>query len=133
MSNFNLSNCQIDLILQITSIFETSTPTFNYEICTSLADGHGYSAGIIQFTTGAGSAILVIEKYTELELPNPTPFTPLNATLESLYSKIKKSTANGGDQVVDGSLDGLGGFCDAWKSAATTKGFQKAQLQVLGI
>ena len=65
---FNLSNCQIDLILQITSIYETSTPTFNYGICTSLADGHGYSAGIIQFTTGAGSAILVIQKYTEFEL-----------------------------------------------------------------
>ena len=131
--NFNLTNCQINLILQITSIFETSTPTFNYGICTTLADNHGYSAGIIQFTTGAGSAILVIQKYTESLLPNPTPFTPFNTTLELLYSKIKQSTANGGEQVVDGSLDGLGGFCDAWKSASTTHDFQKAQLQVLGM
>jgi hypothetical protein len=124
----NLSNCQINLILQLTSIYETSSPSFDYGICVSLADGHGYSAGLIQFTTGSGSAIRVIEEYTDLVYPNPTPFTPLNSTLDQVMGKIKQ---NG--EVLDGStVDGLGGFCDAWGRSATTDSFKKAQLQILG-
>ena len=124
----NLSNCQINLILQLTSIYETSSPSFNYGICTSLADGHGFSAGMIQFTTGSGSAIKVIEEYTELVFPNPTPFTPLNTSLEQVMGKIKQS-----GEVLDGSTtQTLGGFCDAWARSATTDSFKKAQLQVMG-
>lgn len=46
-----LTDCQVHLAIQITNIYETSHPEFQYDVCTILDDDHGYSAGIIQFTT----------------------------------------------------------------------------------
>ena len=68
--------------------------------------------------------------------PNPNPFTPLNGTLESLFNSIQsKSSYSGtgdGEQYVEGDVSELGGYCDAWKRASTTKQFQNSQLKCLG-
>lgn len=64
------TDCQTSLLLQLTNIYETSHPNFTYNVCVTLADGHGYSAGIIQFTTGTGSAQEVISDYSNRSTPN---------------------------------------------------------------
>jgi hypothetical protein len=97
-----LGNCQIHLLLQLTNIYETSNPHFDYGVCTQLADNHGYSAGIIQFTTGTGSAMQVIQHYTSKW--NPNEFTPLNGSLEVLWKTIKKTGE------LNGNVDTLPGF-----------------------
>ncbi|KAJ2991583.1 hypothetical protein HDV02_003678 [Globomyces sp. JEL0801] len=74
-----MSNCDIDMILQLTNIFETSNP----------------SAGIIQFTTGAGSAQEVIEEYTAINHPNE--FTTMNSTLDAIKKNYLQTKDLNGD------------------------------------
>jgi hypothetical protein len=40
------------IALKLTSVYETSSQDLNWGICVTLPDNHGYSSGIIQFTTG---------------------------------------------------------------------------------
>ena len=119
-----------NLAVKLTSIFETSTPDLQWGVCVTLADGHGYSAGIIQFTTGTGSVQQVIAAYNYLSNPDnsQTPnneFTPYNSILNSIASQAAASSSP------VGSISGLDGFCDAWKRASQKKEMRQAQLQVL--
>ncbi|KAI8901898.1 hypothetical protein BC833DRAFT_645858 [Globomyces pollinis-pini] len=108
-----MSNCDIDLILQLTNIFETTNQSI------SIRD----IAGIIQFTTGTGSAQEVIEEYTAINHPNE--FTTMNSTLDA----IKKNYLQTKD--LNGDVNGLEGFCSAWDLASKQPSFQQCQIQVL--
>ena len=120
-----LAGSQISVIVQLTNIFETSHCDFDFAVCTQLQDGHGYSAGIIQFTTGTGSAQAVIDEYTEQV--NPNEFTAMKGVLEDIAAQTKSDPT----QVVQSTV-GLESFCSAWQDASKKKEFQDAQIKVLG-
>ncbi|ORY37965.1 lysozyme-like protein, partial [Rhizoclosmatium globosum] len=122
--------CVRNIALKLTSVYETSSQDLQWDVCVTLADNHGYSAGIIQFTTGTGSAQAVISKYeTSLQkgttVQQKSPFKSFDSVLSSLKDA---SEASGSPQ---GDISGLQGFCDAWKQASGTPEFRDAQLQVL--
>ncbi|KAJ3416267.1 hypothetical protein HDV05_002557 [Chytridiales sp. JEL 0842] len=116
--------CAQKIALKLTSVYETSSQELNWGICVTLPDNHGYSAGIIQFTTGTGSAQKVISTYASAVGPNHE-FTPYNPTLSSIAAQAK----SGGGPV--GTLAGLEGYCEAWQRASQRKEFKIAQVKVL--
>ncbi|KAJ1549031.1 hypothetical protein HK405_010942 [Cladochytrium tenue] len=115
--------CVENIALKLTSVYETSSQSLQWGVCGTLADGHGYSAGIVQFTTGTGSAEAVIEDYWG-RVGSNNEFSAYNATLEALAAAYQTSGE------LQGSTAGLDGFCDAWASAAAKSAFQTAQLDV---
>ncbi|KAJ1562507.1 hypothetical protein HK405_011294 [Cladochytrium tenue] len=97
-----LTACQYDMLLQITSIYETSSTTLNYGICGDIGDGNGYSAGCVQFTTKSGSALKVVESYLET---NP------NSALAAFVAGLEAVVGTGTTSIISG-------FCTAWTAAA---------------
>ncbi|KAI9362040.1 lysozyme-like domain-containing protein [Zopfochytrium polystomum] len=97
-----LSSCQFDIMIEITSVFETGSTSPGYATCGDIGDGNGISAGFIQFTTRSGSALAVVKDFASL---HP------DAWLSSTVSNLANSVGNSGWPTGD--------FCDRWKSAAT--------------
>jgi hypothetical protein len=118
-----LSDCQIHLILQLTNIYETSHPEFDFEVCVQLQDNHGFSAGIIQFTTGTGSALQVINEYTKMKPDNG--FRNYIQSLRQIATRHQQS----GEPI--GDVEELQGYCQVWKQEAQHIEFQEAQLLML--
>ncbi|KAJ3008742.1 UNVERIFIED_CONTAM: hypothetical protein HDU68_002971 [Siphonaria sp. JEL0065] len=123
--------CVQNIALKLTSVYETSSQDLQWDVCVTLPDNHGYSAGIVQFTTGTGSAQAVITAYEQAIQNNGTtvaisPFKAFDATL----SQLKQASQFSG--TAQGDISGLVGFCDAWKQAASNNAFKNAQLKVLG-
>ncbi|KAJ3097036.1 hypothetical protein HDU97_005325 [Phlyctochytrium planicorne] len=122
-----LTKCQYDIILKITSVFETSSQDLNFGICGNINDGQGISAGFIQFTTSSGSLKTVVDTYLGLtKLSNP----PLARFGSSLNTAARMG--NGGQVTGQGNVAGLDNLCAEWESAAKTdsEAFQTAQLKV---
>jgi hypothetical protein len=122
--------CDLHLILQLTNMYETSNFEFDYGACVRLDDGHGYSCGIIQFNTGSGSAIRIIEAFESQISKNGdsqstiSPFSSLQGSLDELEA----SRVPG--QLSD-NIQGLDGFCAAWTEASHDPIFQNAQQEAL--
>ncbi|KAJ3329554.1 hypothetical protein HDU76_007661 [Blyttiomyces sp. JEL0837] len=114
-----LTACQYDIILKLTSIYETSSPNLNYGICGNINDGNGISTGFIQFTTKSGSALSVIQTYIQDANANPNFKFNLQQFIPAL-SAVKGT----------GSVTGLDNFCSTWTMAATDPIFQSAQRTV---
>ncbi|KAI9352569.1 lysozyme-like domain-containing protein [Obelidium mucronatum] len=126
--------CVQNIALKLTSVYETSSQDLQWDICVTLPDNHGYSAGIVQFTTGTGSAQAVISAY-EKSLKNSTTGTasvveisPFQA-FDAVLSQLKQASELSGN--AQGDISGLQGFCTAWKQASSNNAFKNAQLQVL--
>ncbi|KAI8848171.1 lysozyme-like domain-containing protein [Chytridium lagenaria] len=122
-----LSKCQYDIILKITSVFETSNKNLGFNLCGNWNDGQGISAGFIQFTTSSGSALRVVQSYLQLtRRPNPP--------LASFVTALQRAAQVGNKGAVSGQgfMTGLSGFCDAWEEANKNDGaaFQNAQLAI---
>ncbi|KAJ3332204.1 hypothetical protein HDU76_000977 [Blyttiomyces sp. JEL0837] len=117
-------NCVMNIALKLTSIYETSSQELQWGVCVTLDDNHGYSAGIVQFTTGTGSAQQVINEYTK-SVGSQNEFTRYQTQLQQLATNAASSGS------VDGTISGLEGFCDAWKQASVKKEFQNAQLAIM--
>ncbi|KAI8827676.1 lysozyme-like domain-containing protein [Chytriomyces cf. hyalinus JEL632] len=122
--------CIQNIALKLTSVYETSHQDLQWSICTQLNDNHGYSVGIMQFTTGTGSAQQVISRFEELlgksGSGNQTNvFAKYSDALKKLEDAVR---ANGG--AAQGDTTGLPGFCDAWALAAKDARFRDAQLFV---
>jgi chitosanase len=88
-----------------------------------LNDNHGYSAGIIQFTTGTGSALQVIDEYSNRITPNE--FSSMVDVLERIRDMAKQTGKAIGD------ISGLDNYCSAWKKASENPVFQEAQRTML--
>ncbi|KAJ3205489.1 hypothetical protein HDU67_008816 [Dinochytrium kinnereticum] len=122
-----MTTCQYNIILKITSTFETGSQALGFDDCGNYNDGQGISAGFIQFTTSSGSALLVVQAYIKkTSLQNP----PLKSFIPALQRAAQ--SGNGGRVSGQGHMDGLWSFCDAWKTAASEDAwaFQQAQIQV---
>ncbi|KAI8808058.1 lysozyme-like domain-containing protein [Cladochytrium replicatum] len=108
-----LSTCQASIIQQMTNIYENSRVQFSYDYCENFNDGRGYTSGIVGFTTGTFDANIVVQRYVQLG------GTDFNAFLATLASKGSS-----------GSTDGLDGYCDTWRNAASNPLFRQAQDEI---
>ncbi|KAI8850079.1 hypothetical protein BC829DRAFT_416362 [Chytridium lagenaria] len=102
------------------------TPNLQWDVCTILADNHGYSVGVVQFNTGTGSAQRVIWEYLRL-LRGSVSSHEFSAYMPIL-TLIAEKAKNG---ILIGDVAGLEGFCDAWKHACIRKEFRDAQMAIL--
>lgn len=102
-----------DIAMQLVSSAENSSLDWKaqYAYIEDIGDGRGYTAGIIGFCSGTGDMLELVEAYTRGK-----PDNPLATYLPALRE------VNGSD-----SHEGLDGFPDAWKKAASDDAFRKAQ------
>lgn len=109
----NMTADQVRRTLQLTSIFENSNTTLQYDYCGNQHDGRGYTFGYCGFTTRTGDGYQVVQRYTELEPTNIlAPFIPeLQVLMEQNSGKVQN----------------LSGFCEAVAKAASDPAFQEAQ------
>jgi chitosanase len=57
-------------IQRLTSIFENSTPDFQYTFVSNIGDGRGYTFGFVGFTSGTYSGTMFLEEYRSLRPHN---------------------------------------------------------------
>lgn len=103
-----------DIAMQLVSSAENSSLDWRaqYKYIEDIADGRGYTGGIIGFTSGTGDMLDLVRLYTAR-----APGNPLEEFLPALQA------VNGTD-----SHDGLGDpFVAAWKTAALSAEFKGAQ------
>ncbi|WP_308298755.1 chitosanase [Streptomyces sp. GESEQ-35] len=103
-----------ELAMRLVSSAENSSLDWaaQYTYIEDIGDGRGYTAGIIGFCSGTSDMLALVELYTQR-----VPGNPLAAYLPAL-------------RAVDGtdSHQGLGaGFVAAWRNAARTSAFRRAQ------
>ncbi|MDT7840217.1 chitosanase [Streptomyces justiciae] len=103
-----------DIAMRLVSSAENSSLDWKaqYKYVEDIGDGRGYTGGIIGFCSGTSDMLALVERYTERD-----PDNPLAGYLTAL-------------RAVDGtdSHEGLDpGFPAAWRTAARTKAFRKAQ------
>ncbi|KAI9332868.1 lysozyme-like domain-containing protein, partial [Zopfochytrium polystomum] len=115
--------CVENMALKLTSVYETSSQQLRWDVCVNVNDAHGFSAGIVQFTTGTGSAQAVISAYTRT-VGSTNEFTPYMGVLNQL---AQAAQATGG---LAGDVSGLTGYCDAWRAASAKQAFRDAQMEV---
>lgn len=58
-------------IQQLTSIFENSTPEFQYTYCANIGDQRGWTFGFVGFTSGTYSGNFFLKEYRKLRPGNP--------------------------------------------------------------
>ncbi|KAJ1726235.1 hypothetical protein LPJ61_005329, partial [Coemansia biformis] len=110
--------CAFRITYQLISYFNTKELR-GAAPCGLTNSGAGYAAGIAKFTTRYGSALAVINEYA-----NSTHY---KGEFEAVLPALKKVVAGDSD-----SVDGLDGFCDAWKKAAeTSNSFYLTQVNVV--
>jgi len=103
-----------DIAMTLVSTAENSSPDWRaqYKYIEDIADGRGYTGGIIGFTSGTGDMLDLVRLYAAR-----APGNPLEAFLPALQA------VNGTD-----SHDGLGDpFVAAWKAAALSDEFKGSQ------
>lgn len=61
-----LSDVQIQVILQLTSIFENSTTDLAFDYAEDIKDGRGYTFGFVGFCSGTGDGSQMLEEYSRL-------------------------------------------------------------------
>jgi chitosanase len=101
------------VIGQVVSVFENGTPEIQYAYVEDLDDGRGYTAGRAGFCTACGDLLTVVKTYTA-----QVPANPLARYLPTLTDLAASS---------DDSTRGLGGFEDAWRTAAKDPVFRTVQ------
>ncbi|MCE0766475.1 chitosanase [Pseudonocardia kujensis] len=104
------------VIAQLVSVFENGTPDIQYAYVEDLHDGRGYTAGRAGFCTACGDLLTVVKSYTTRVPDNPLAgYVPTLTELAGAY---------------DDSTGTLGGFADAWRTAADDPVFRQVQDQV---
>jgi chitosanase len=66
LSFSGISNDQIQSILQLTSIFENSTTTLQYDYVENIGDGRGYTFGFVGFCSGTGDGSQMLAEFSRL-------------------------------------------------------------------
>ncbi|MEV5844078.1 chitosanase [Streptomyces sp. NPDC051985] len=102
-----------DIAMRLVSSAENSSLNWQaqYKYLEDIGDGRGYTGGIIGFCSGTGDMLTLVELYTEWDADNP---------LATYLPALRK--VNGTD-----SHRGLAGFPAAWRKAARTTAFRRAQ------
>ena len=110
-------------IQQLTSIFENSTPDFQYTFVSNIGDGRGYTFGFVGFTSGTYSGTMFLEQYQRLEPGNPlVKFLP---AFRAIDAGPHDSEGRNPDTT------GLDEFPAAFQSCGGDPLFSKAQRQLV--
>ncbi len=102
---------------QINSFYENGTPVLDYAYIEDLKDGRGYTAGYFGCCSGTGDMLQVLENWQSLGVAS---------SIFRLYLPRLRELANTGS----GSVDGLEGLPEKWKSCSELSVFRKCQDEV---
>ncbi len=108
---------QANTILQLTSLFENSTPVLQFGYAENIGDGRGFTFGFVGFTSGTCDGSMILEEYERIKGPN---------NLSQYIAPMKSIDSSGG--CFSGSTSGLEGFASAVAAAASDPLFIQAQL-----
>jgi chitosanase len=106
-------------IQRLTSIFENSTPDFQYTFVANIGDGRGYTFGFVGFTSGTYSGTMFLEEYRRLR-PNNALATFLPA-LRTIDAGPHDSAGRNPDTT------GLAAFPAAFAACGGDPAFRRAQ------
>ncbi|KAJ1931584.1 hypothetical protein GGF37_007345, partial [Kickxella alabastrina] len=118
LASAGLSECQKNLAIQQTNLFQLDSIQFDYGHCEKDDTGNGYSAGIANFCTGIGDLWEVIKIY-HIATNGDDEFTIFDETLQKYANELNGTTA------------GLKDFCKVWNKAAAVQEFMDAQDEIL--
>ncbi|KAI9207347.1 lysozyme-like domain-containing protein [Polychytrium aggregatum] len=111
-----LTDCQRNIIYQLTNFLGYSTNQFEYGFC-SLHGEHTFTCGIIGFSTKTQDVSQIVANYSSAL--SPVTANPFQAYLVPLQQQSTSESA-------------YNGFCAAWNSTASRDPvFQKAQVNYL--
>jgi chitosanase len=104
---------------RLTSIFENSTPVFQYTYVANIGDGRGWTFGFVGFTSGTYSGTMFLEEYRRLR--------PGNALVRFLpaFRRIDAEPHDGAGRNPDTA--GLDEFPAAFQSCGNDPAFRRAQ------
>lgn len=106
-------------IQKLTSIFENSTPVFQYTFVSNIGDGRGYTFGFVGFTSGTYSGTMFLKEYQRLRPRNAlTDFIPA-------FKRIDAGPHDSAGRNPD--TTGLDAFPAAFQSCGNDPAFQRAQ------
>ena len=106
-------------IQKLTSIFENSTPVFQYAFVSNIGDGRGYTFGFVGFTSGTYSGTMFLEEYRRLR-----PGNALAAFIPA-FKKIDAGPHDGAGRNPD--TTGLEAFPAAFAACGSDPAFARAQ------
>ncbi len=110
-------------IQKLTSIFENSTPDFQYTFVSNIGDGRGYTFGFVGFTSGTYSGTMFLKEYQRLRPNNPiVGFLPA-------FRRIDAGPHDSAGRNPD--TTGLEAFPAAFQSCGGDPAFARAQHQLV--
>jgi chitosanase len=114
-----IAGTQKNTIQKLTSIFENSTPDFQYTFVANIGDGRGYTFGFVGFTSGTYSGTMFLKEYQRLR--------PNNALVGFLpaFKRIDAGPHDGAGRNPD--MAGLEAFPAAFASCGGDPAFPRAQ------
>lgn len=109
-------------IQQLTSIFENSTPEFQFTYCANIGDQRGWTFGFVGFTSGTYSGNFFLKEYRRLRPRNPlVRFIPI-------FDRIDRGPHDSEGRNPD--TRGLEDFPAAFQSCGNDPAFRRAQLRL---
>ncbi|KAJ2398866.1 hypothetical protein GGI23_002992 [Coemansia sp. RSA 2559] len=106
-SNY-LGTCASTIVESLTSLLQNGKPSLNFGQCAKDSSGNGYSAGIVNFSTGNGDAWQVVKLYMHS--------SGYGGEFDAYADVIDTYASKGSGS----STSGLSGFCPAWEKAANS-------------
>ncbi len=109
-------------IQQLSSIFENSTPVFQFTFVANIGDQRGYTFGFVGFTSGTYSGTFFLEEYQKLN--------PRNALGKFLPAFRRIDAGPHDSEGRNPSTAGLGDFPAAFQACGGDPAFRRAQLRL---
>ena len=109
-----------DIVLQLTSLFENSTPELQYGYAENINDGRGITFGFAGFTTGTFDGNMLVKEYERLN-----PGNPLSKYIPVL-DRIDSNNSSG----MNSDVSGLNGFEAVIAASTSDPLFIQAQLNI---
>ncbi|KAJ2400571.1 hypothetical protein GGI23_001951, partial [Coemansia sp. RSA 2559] len=103
-----LGTCASNIVESLTSLLQNGKPSLNFGQCAKDSSSNGYSAGIINFSTGNGDAWQVVKLYMHS--------SGYGGEFDAYADVIDTYASKGSGS----STSGLSGFCPAWEKAANS-------------
>jgi chitosanase len=111
-----------DTIQRLTSIFENSTPDFQFTYVANIGDGRGWTFGFVGFTSGTYSGTMFLDAYRKLR--------PNNALVRFLAAFRRIDSAPHDSAGRNPDTTGLEDFPAAFQSCGSDPQFIRAQRQL---
>ena len=116
-----LTNDQIQVILQLTSVFENSTTDLQFGYAENIKDGRGITFGFVGFCTGTGDGLQVLSEYSRIQKGSDLEALKYLAVLEKIEAQGKE---------MNSSVKGLDGFINYINRIGNGDAFIQASLTI---